>query len=342
MTKTKHKGPRAVPGLQHLLSYRRSHNSVGEKQYIHDHITPLKPQVIATKDGEVMAFIVYVGKSRIMFTSHTDTVHMNSPHIHQTVILHEGMFSKDDNQPLGADDAAGNWIMFNMIAAKVPGIYAFFRGEERGGIGSSYCAKHHQELFTNVDCAIAFDRKGTSSIITHQGRGRGCSDEFGRSLARVINTQNPIWFEYKLDNTGIYTDTAEFFDIVDNCTNISVGYYNEHTKKETLDRGHIVRLKDALIAADWSKLDHTPPQPDPVPQRNALFSSVKMPADVADPLPWGSPAYDDGYDDDTFIGLQASDPMEVATYLFDNAEILPDDLRTEALLLSQEIFKRFE
>ena len=311
-----------VPALYDLLATRRAHNSPGEKQYIRDYIMPLQPQIIATADhNEVMAFFVYVGESDIMFTSHVDTVHMNTPELYQDILLLKGLYCKNDNQPLGADDAAGNWLMFNMIHNKVPGIYAFFRGEERGGIGSSYCAKHHPELFKNVKVAIAFDRRGTSSIITHQGAGRGCSDEFAKSLSRILD------LGHTLDPTGIYTDTAEFFHLVPNCTNISVGYLNEHSKKETLNKDYIEALRDALLEADWSALDHTVPVPDPIsPHADytrgySLFGPREIPLETPD-LDVGMP--------------------EIADFLFDYADRLPHDLAERAYALAQRIYKRLE
>lgn len=310
-----------VPALLRLLSYRRAHNSVGERQYIQDFILPLQPAIITSVSDEVMAFFVYVGKSEIMFTSHTDTVHMNHTEVHQEVFFKDGLFCKEDNQPLGADDAAGNWLMFNMISYGVPGIYAFFRGEERGGIGSSYCAKHRPDLFDSVKCAIAFDRRGTQSIITHQGAGRGCSDEFGKSLASILK------MGHQLDPTGIYTDTAEFFEIVPNCTNISVGYNNEHTKKETLNKKYIELLRDQLIMADWSKLDHTKPVPDQIDFSSYGVSSVPL---------FGSsrPIFE--------TPELEVDALQYADFMFDYADTLPPDLRERALKLAQRIYKRFE
>ncbi len=315
MTK-KHK--HSTPALYKLLSYRRAHNSPGEKQYVREHVQPFKPRVIATDTNEVMAFFVYVGNSNIMFTSHVDTVHMNVAHIWQDVVLNGNLYCKEDNQPLGADDAAGNWLMFSMIQHRIPGVYAFFRGEERGGIGSSYCAKHRKDLFEGIKCAIAFDRKGTQSIITHQGRGRGCSDEFGMSLADVLK------MGHKLDPTGIYTDTAEFFDIVPNCTNISVGYENEHTKKETLNKSYIEVLRDSLLVANWSQLDHTPPIPDPIV------------------VPESRGYMDFGVPTRLFEDTEPLDAVDLADLLFDHCEVLPRDLRDSALELSQKIYKRFE
>ena len=263
-----------------------------------------------------------------MFTSHVDTVHMNSHEIFQEVHADEGVFFKKDYQPLGADDAAGNWLMFHMINARIPGVYAFFRGEERGGIGSTFCADHRKDLFKDIKCAIAFDRRGTSSIITHQGAGRGCSDEFAQSLSDILE------MGHVLDPTGIYTDTAEFFDLVPNCTNISVGYLNEHSKKETLNKGYINKLKDHLIAADWSKLDHTKPVPEPKTGR--LFGTSNY-----DALSGYS-----GYDMSDRMPIQDSNiditPLEIGDFLMDYSDRLPRDLRDKALKLAKQIYKRFE
>lgn len=316
MTRKKHK--HHVPALHKLLTYRRAHNSPGEKQYVREHLQPLHPRMIATDTDEVMAFFVQIGKSDIMFTSHVDTVHMNVAHIFQDVVLRDGLYAKEDNQPLGADDAAGNWLMFNMIHNRVPGLYAFFRGEERGGIGSSWCAKHRQDLFEGIKCAIAFDRKGTQSIITHQGRGRGCSDTFGMSLADVLK------LGHQLDQTGVYTDTAEFFEIIPNCTNISVGYQNEHTKNETLNKTYIEALRDAVLAANWNQLDHTPPTPDPII------------------TPAARGYMDFGVPTRLFEDTEPMGAVDIADLLFDHCKVLPRDLRDSALELSQKIYKRFE
>lgn len=312
----------SVPDLKELMSYRRAHNSAGEKEYIKRFIMPLKPKIISTAQMEPMAFFVYVGTSNIMFTSHVDTVHMKTDVVRQKVLFKDGLYCKGDNQPLGADDAAGNWLMFNMIKAGVPGVYAFFRGEERGGIGSSYCAEHRKDLFKDVKCAIAFDRRGCNSIITHQGGQRGCSEEFGKSLADVIG------MTHSNDSTGVYTDTKEFFDLVDNCTNVSVGYNNEHSKNETLIKAYIEILRDKLIAADWSKLDHTKPPFEP-PYVYKPFTPEKPATPVAKPSIFDKAQLE--------IGV-----LDVADFLFDNCQVLPTDLQRDALELAQKIYARFE
>jgi len=62
---------------------------------------------------------------------------------------------------------------------------------------------------------------------------------------------------YSPDSTGVYTDTAEFVDYIPECTNISVGYYNEHSDKEYLDIIHFNMLANTVINVDWDSLPTT-------------------------------------------------------------------------------------
>lgn len=321
MTKT------TVPPLIEMLRIRRSHNSPGEKVFIKKYIMPLKPTIIVTDVGdnerEPMAFMVEVGNSNIMFTSHVDTVHMKTDEVYQNVLLKDGKYQKNDNQPLGADDAAGVWLMLHMINAEIPGVYMFFRGEERGGIGSKYCASKRKDLFDGIQCAIAFDRRGTTSIITHQGGERGCSEEFSASLSKVLG------MGHVSDATGLYTDTKEFFHLVPNCTNVSVGYNNEHSKNETLIKTYIEKLRDNLLRADWSLLDFTAPKPEPM----TLGSFA--------PKQLFKGATESGVSDIFEPNIEVG-PLDVADFLFDSCEQLPRDLMERALSLAQDIYKRFE
>ena len=58
----------------------------------------------------------------------------------------------------------------------------------------------------------------------------------------------------KPDATGVFTDTANYEALIPECTNISVGYYKQHTGSEMQDYAFASRLLKALIMADWSKL----------------------------------------------------------------------------------------
>lgn len=147
-----------------------------------------------------------------------------------------------------------------MIKAHKPGLYLFFVGEECGGIGSSAYVKDNPSFSANM--VVSFDRRGTKDIITHQGGYETCSSKFAKGLAHALNLQN-VDFEYKPCDGGVYTDSREFAEIVPECTNIAVGYYNEHTAKEFQDLHHLLALRDAVLAVDWHKLPiDRVPEPD--------------------------------------------------------------------------------
>jgi putative aminopeptidase FrvX len=154
--------------------------------------------------------------------------------------------------PLGADDGAGIAIMSHMILNNVQGYYVFTQGEERGGLGARFIANTNKELLQQFDRAIAFDRCGNSSVITHQGwDGRSASDEFAIALS---NSLNSFGMMYAPDDTGIYTDTAEFVRHIPECTNLSVGYNMEHSEFEVLDIRHFLAMCQAVVGLDWESL----------------------------------------------------------------------------------------
>jgi hypothetical protein len=195
---------------------------------------------------------IQVGESDVMFTSHLDTATSQ-----KTSVKHvfEGDFIKTDGTSiLGADDKAGVTIMLYMIENNIPGLYYFFIGEEVGCIGSrKVSTKHKSQKIENITKVISFDRRGTGSVITFQAGSRCCSNEFGSALAKMLNDAEPT-FKYENDPTGVYTDSAQFVSIYPECTNISVGYYSEHTYNERQDIVHLEKLANACLKVDWTSL----------------------------------------------------------------------------------------
>lgn len=138
--------------------------------------------------------------------------------------------------------------MIKMIEAKIPGWYIFHAGEEHGLIGAHY--NQDRKWPNEPDFAIAFDRKDRSSIITHQSGGqRCCSDKFAEEFALLLNESEAGagHFNYKCDDGGLITDTAAYMRRVPECTNISVGYFKQHTSMEVQDMAHAERLLAAII-----------------------------------------------------------------------------------------------
>lgn len=204
-----------------MLTYMRPAWSDEEEEFISRFIFN-HPEAYTDGFGNVH---VKVGESTTLFSSHTDTVHKvgGRQKIYKDETL--GSVFTDGKTVLGADDATGCYIMLRMIQHGVPGYYIFHRAEERGGLGSAYLRDHNPELIKGFDRAIAFDRKGYDSVITHQ-MYRGASDLFAEALAKSLGGA------YTPDSTGIFTDTENYAELIQECTNLSVGYFKEHTGDE--------------------------------------------------------------------------------------------------------------
>lgn len=193
-----------------------------------------------------------------LFASHLDTATSALTQVNHVI---EGDIIKTDGKSiLGADDKAGVTIMLHMIENEIPGLYYFFLGEEVGCVGSKKLANDLKDnKIEGITKVISFDRRGTTSIITHQFGTRCCSDTFGKALAKSFNDIEPT-FSYKNDPTGLYTDSAQFVKIYPECTNISVGYWSEHTFGESQNISHLEKLADACLKVDW---DNLPIERDP-------------------------------------------------------------------------------
>ena len=212
------------------------------------------------------------GTSRALFSSHTDTATRSegrqTVHLDNVGVLHLSRKSTRAGAVLGADDTAGIFVMCEMIRAGVSGHYIFHYGEEIGGIGSSEIAEDMPEwLRSRFDMAVAFDRRGYTDVITRQSGGDCCSSTFARALSDALNRyvgSGGIVFAFAPCDGGIFTDTANYIDDVPECTNLSVGYFREHSTHETLDTRFLFSLSDTLQRIDWASL---PIARDPVAAR---------------------------------------------------------------------------
>jgi hypothetical protein len=155
------------------------------------------------------------------------------------------MLHTDGSSILGADDKVGVCIMIMMIKAGVPGTYVFFAGEEVGCVGSKDFSKSVE--FGEYSCCISLDRYGYTDIITHQCGTRTASDEWALELAeRIFEHSNGV-IDMTPSDRGVFTDSREFKDKIPECTNLSVGYFGQHTKAEKTDTMFAYLLCCALI-----------------------------------------------------------------------------------------------
>jgi hypothetical protein len=275
--------------LLEMLTYKRPAYSVTESAFCRKFLAPIAWQDAA---GNWLAEIDMPDGSpaRTLWSSHTDTVHRDDGR--QIVTVGKGGWielpKRSRSSCLGADCTAGVWLMLEMFEAGIPGLYIWHAGEEIGGLGSSELARANPDWLAGVDFAIAFDRRGCDSIVTHQARGRTCSDLFATDLAEILD------LPARADPTGIFTDTANYEHIVAECTNISVGYEAAHTKAEALHWPTLRALRDAFVTRYDERLLRAyrdPAAPDPDEDWHLA--------------PWANPwsTYGIGDDDDALLSL---------------------------------------
>lgn len=291
--------------LTTILTLRRHHDGPGEERFIDLYMQDMTE--IQNKAGEVLAFTKSVGEfNGVLWSCHIDTVHKSANNeIFQKVLYDTEMdiMYVEDADCLGADDGAGVWLMLEMIEAGVPGQYIFHRGEEKGCWGSSQIAEEHHEWLEQFTHAIAFDRRGTQSIITHQRYGRCCSEKLANHLGSLLN------LGHEPDDTGIYTDTAEYQGIIPECLNISVGYEGEHGKGEMLDVGYLKRLRDAMLTLTGVDIKNLPVDREPSKDD------------------WGS----------SYFGNFGSDWGHYGNYTKKQAGMFPSDVTTDDILEMSQI-----
>ncbi len=240
------------PVIRELIDmhrYRRPGRSATEAAFCEKYIEPL-PNVWKDTAGN---WIGCIGENPVvLWSSHTDTVHRKDGMQKLAIDSNtDSLFvsSKEtDSSCLGADCTVGVWLMRQMYQERIPGLYIWHAEEETGGIGSTHIAAKSRELLTGVQAAIAFDRKGYDSVITHQFMDRTASDAFAASLAAQLGGK------YKADSGGTFTDTANYADIIPECTNVSVGYHNAHCSNEWLSLTHALDLLGAVRKLDVSRL----------------------------------------------------------------------------------------
>ena len=272
------KVPIKVPPFKYNpLDPRSTFLSLVTKTYPHgleDEVLQFLPEL--DKDLVGNYYKIIGSKPTTMFTCHLDTADRKQGITRLYSIQEDGQehIITDESTILGADDKSGTTVMLYLMANNVPGLYYFFIGEERGGIGSHALADVYDEVeyLKEIKRCVSFDRRKTISVITAQAGGRCCSDEFGQALCDAYNASG---LNLKIDPTGVYTDSASFIDHIPECTNVSVGYYNEHTGKEKQNMDYLIDLCKASVNVDWDKLPTTRNLEDKIAVKQ-MVSDIKV------------------------------------------------------------------
>lgn len=248
--------------LREMLSYCRPSGSVTEEQFVTRFIDVLDPLV---DEYGNRTLVVGPDNPRVMFASHFDTVHMRGGRQKiRTGSKGDIIATSKHSNCLGADDTTGVYIMLKLIEAEVPGLYIFHYGEEVGCIGAQGIANHDPfNVLNGVDMSIEFDRRGYTSLVTHQMGRRCASDAFGNKLAEELK------LGHLLDSTGVFTDNCEYSDVIPEVVNISVGYFDQHTSRERQCPVYVEDLIQSLQEVDFESL---PIERDPTVQDHEQFS----------------------------------------------------------------------
>lgn len=200
-----------------------------------------------------------IGEPTVAFASHMDSIGGWSDSTVRVPVCTTDMDGRVWGHTLsgilGADDRGGMAIMAHMILRGIPGLYCFFSQEEKGRIGSEKCAdsaEESQEIagipLKNITQMVSLDRRGYTSIITHQSSKRTASDVY----CKALKAQLPPWYE--LDDGGSFTDSYSFREIIPECTNLSIGYFGAHSSSELQDMSYLAYLANQLCAVKWGEL----------------------------------------------------------------------------------------
>lgn len=242
--------------LLEMLTYARPAGTETEREFIARYIAVLPN----AEQDQFLNWHVCVGDSPVLWSCHTDTVHYASgrqtvrydPQTGMVRLSRRSRRGKRGSSCLGADDTVGVALCHQMILAGVPGHYVFHYGEEIGGEGSGDLSRIQPDLVSGSLFAIALDRQGYGDVVTSQYGGRCCSDLFADGLADLLNASGLDLAYAK--HRGVFTDTANYVDAIGECTNLSVGYFDQHTKHESVNVHFVSKLFDALCRLDQSAL----------------------------------------------------------------------------------------
>lgn len=121
-------------------------------------------------------------------------------------------------------DACGNYICFRLLE-ELPSVkIVFFSREESGGIGSSNI---DTQFFNDSRFIGSIDRKGIQDFASQHGGTYRVSDNFLKDI-------KPLLTKYKRSEVvGGFTDAFNL-NVKVSCFNMSCGYYDPHSDKETV------------------------------------------------------------------------------------------------------------
>lgn len=136
---------------------------------------------------------------------------------------------------LGGDDRCGVYTALQLINLGFPFGFAFFCDGEVGCIGSSMLAKDIDEN-ESITAFIGLDRRGLDNVAVY---GYNNSD-----LINLFENEGYIEVDGSITDVSVLSEQSSR-NLA--CVNLSVGYYNEHTKREFINIYGIQKAIKTLI-----------------------------------------------------------------------------------------------
>ena len=187
------------------------------------------PGAIEHSGGEKQRFLYVPGtrEDRCVLAAHADTVfdrfYVEKEAAAKLAFSDGVYFSESDTYGIGADDRAGCamlWLLRNSGHSLL-----ILDGEEHGQIGAKYLRSEFRDLFdelNNHSFMLQLDRRGSHDYKCYY---LDVPEEFKTFIENSTG--------YELSISGGFTDICTLCETVSG-VNLSIGYYNEHTREEKL------------------------------------------------------------------------------------------------------------
>ena len=212
----------------------------------------LKKYYRKVKSGN--GFLFARGNMPIMLVAHIDTVHKEQCNINNIFLSLDGNVLTS-NVGIGGDDRCGVYMIMYILKNTALRPYVLFcEDEEIGGIGSNKFVKRYNSNNLKLNYIIQLDRAYSNDSVYY--------DLDNKDFEKYINK---FGFETAI---GSFTDICHLCPAL-NCAgvNLSCGYYNQHTTKETINIKEMMTTTNKVIeilknAKDsdyfaWKEIEYT-------------------------------------------------------------------------------------
>lgn len=185
------------------------------KKYVQKRLNKSGYDYVVEGDG----FVYARGELPVLLVAHMDTVHKEIP----SVIHTEGGIVSSP-QGIGGDDRCGVYSILEIVKERKCHVL-FCEDEEIGCVGSQKFIKTQfcEEVAKEINFMVEIDRRGATDLVYYDNDNK----DFHEFCANATG--------YK-KNWGSCSDISYLMEAMDRSgVNVSSGYYNEHTFKETIN-----------------------------------------------------------------------------------------------------------